>query len=105
MSQFSVHRNSNPRTKGTFPLLLNVQSELLDALKTRVVIPLSRASSLAKHPLELLTPIVPFEAEAYVLLTPQLAGMAHAELGPAIGSLAEHRGSILAAMDFLLTGI
>ena len=40
-----------------------------------------------------------------VLLTPQLAGIAHAELGPPIGSLAEHRGMILAAMDFLLKGL
>jgi len=82
-----------------------VQADLLDALKTRVVVPMSRASSLARHPLDQLTPIVPFEADAYVLLTPQLAGIAHAELGPPIGSLAEHRGMILAAMDFLLKGL
>lgn len=105
MAQFTVYRNRNPRTKSTFPLLLDVQSDLLEVLKTRVVIPMSRASSLAKHPLEQLTPIVPFEGDAFVLLTPQLAGIAHADLGPPIGSLAEYRGAILAALDFLLAGI
>jgi len=105
MAQFTVYRNRNPRTKGAFPLLLDVQSDLLDELKTRIIVPLSRASSLTKHPLERLTPIVPFEGEAYLMLTPQLAGIARAELGPAIGSLAQHRSEILAAMDFLLTGI
>lgn len=105
MAQFSIYRNRSPRTKGAFPLLLDVQSDLLDALATRVVIPMSRAGSLAKNPLQQLTPIVEFESETYVLLTPQLAAMAHAELGAAIGSLAQQRGTILAAVDFLLTGI
>ena len=49
--------------------------------------------------------LVPRTLVTAVLLTPQLAGMAHAELGPPIGSLAEHRGMILAAMDFLLKGL
>jgi hypothetical protein len=37
-------------------------------------------------------------------VTPQLAGIARSELGTAAGSLAKSRGTILAAMDFLLTG-
>ena len=105
MAQFAVHRNKNPRTKIAFPLLLDVQSDLLEALKTRVVIPLSRASVLARNPLEQLMPILAVEGESYVLVTPQLAGIAHHELGPVIGSLAAQRDTILAAMDFLLTGI
>lgn len=37
-------------------------------------------------------------------MTPELAGVARNDLGPAAGSLAERRDAILAAMDFLLTG-
>jgi toxin CcdB len=105
MAQFSIHRNRNPRTKATFPLLLDVQSDLLEELKTRVVIPLSRVSALTRHPVDQLMPVLNLEGEAYVLVTPQLAGMAHGELGPAIGSLTGERNTILAALDFLLTGI
>jgi toxin CcdB len=54
--------------------------------------------------LDQLTPILKFEDDAYVLVTPQLAGMARKELGAPSGTLAEHRDVILGAMDFLLSG-
>jgi hypothetical protein len=37
-------------------------------------------------------------------MTPQLAGIARTDLGTLSGSLAEERQTILAAIDFLLTG-
>lgn len=49
-------------------------------------------------------PILPFDGDAYLLITPELAGITRTDLGPAAGSLAERRDTILAAMDFLLTG-
>ena len=104
MAQLTVYRNKNPRSKAIFPLLLDVQSDLLDDLQTRVVIPLTKTAGLAKNPVSQLTPTLDFEGDAYVLMTPQLAGIARAELGPAIGNLAGYRDTVLAALDFLLTG-
>lgn len=104
MAQFTVYRNKNARTKTTFPLLVDVQSNILEELQTRVVIPLSKATALTRKPVEHLTPILEFQDEAYVLVTPQLAGMARDELGAASGTLAEHRDIILGALGFLLTG-
>jgi toxin CcdB len=101
---FSVYRNKNPRTRASFPLLVDVQTELLEELQTRVVIPLTKVTGLTKKPLRHLTPAVTFEGAAYVLMTPQLAGIARAELGEPVGSLARQRHDILAALDFLLTG-
>jgi toxin CcdB len=102
--QFTVYRNKNPRSRSTFPFLLNVQSDLLDDLQTLVVIPLSKATTLARKPVAHLMPMVQFEGEAYVLVTPQLAGIARSELGPPAGSLAERRDTVVAAMDFLRSG-
>ena len=104
MAQFSVYRNKNPRTKATFPLLVDVQSDLLEPLITRVVIPLTKLPALAKKPVTHLTPEVSFGGDKYVLMTPQLAGINRADLGPLAGSLAEERQAILSAVDFLLTG-
>jgi toxin CcdB len=104
MAQLSVYRNKNARTKATFPLLVDVQSNLLEELQTRVVIPLTKATALTRRPLDQLTPILKFEDDAYVLVTPQLAGIARKELGAPSGTLAEHRDVILGAMDFLLSG-
>ena len=104
MAQFAVYRNKSARTKATYPFLVDVQSDLLEDLQTRVVIPLSKAAALMKKPVSQLMPILSFDGETYVLMTPELAGVARTDLGPAAGTLAERREMILAAMDFLLTG-
>jgi toxin CcdB len=104
VAQFSVYRNKNPRTKATFPLLVDVQSDLLEPLNTRVVIPMTKSPALARKPVSHLTPEVSFGGDRYVLVTPQLAGINRAELGPPAGSLAQERQTILAALDFMVTG-
>jgi len=104
MAQFTVYRNKSSRTKAVFPFLVDVQSDLLDELQTRVVIPLSKLASLTKKPIGQLMPLVRFEGETYVLMTPELAGIARSDLGAPAGTLAQRREAILAAMDFLLTG-
>jgi toxin CcdB len=104
VAQLTVYKNKNPRSKATFPFLVDVQAELLDELDTRVVIPMTRAAALTKNPVSQLTPVLEFEGESYVLMTPQLAGIARNELGPVSGNLAGHREVVLAAVDFLLTG-
>jgi len=77
--QFTVYRNKSPRTKSTFPFVVDVQSDLLEQLQTRVVIPLTRTAGLAKKPLSHLTPTLTFDGETYVLMTPQLAGVARSD--------------------------
>ena len=104
MAQFSVYRNKNPRTKNTFPLLVDVQSDLLEPLNTRLVIPLTKSPALMKKPVGHLTPEISFESDRYVLMTPQLAGISRAELGSLAGSLAEERQTILGPLNFLPTG-
>ena len=104
MPQFAVYRNKNPRSKSTYPLLVDIQSDLLEDLQTRVVIPLTKAAALMKKRLTHLTPALAFDGEEYVLMTPQVAGIARTELGATVGSLANERQTIIAAMDFLLTG-
>ncbi len=41
MPQFAVYRNPNPETTADYPLLLDVQSDLIAELGTRVVVPIS----------------------------------------------------------------
>ena len=44
MAQFDVYRNPNPKTSSEIPYLLDIQTDLLDNLATRVVAPLFLAS-------------------------------------------------------------
>jgi toxin CcdB len=105
MAQFAVHRNKNPETRSTIPLLLDVQNDLLEDLETRVVVPLCPASSMRGKPLRTLTPVLQIESEAYVMLTPQMAGISKRELGAEVARLERYRFEIVAAIDFLVTGI
>lgn len=104
MTQFTVYKNKNPRSKTTYPLLVDAQAELLDELQTRVVIPLTKALALAKKPIARLTPSIDIDGEQYLLMTPQLAGIACSELGAAVGNVADQRTVIIAALDLLITG-
>jgi toxin CcdB len=104
MPQFQVHRNSNAATRERFPYLLDVQSDLLSGLATRVVAPLCPAAALEGGSVETLTPLFDIAGARYAMLTPQLAGVPSRQLGAEVASLAEHRGAIIAALDLLFTG-
>src|ERR1044072_9470549 len=104
MAQFTVYKNKNPRSKATYPLLVDVQADLLDDLQTRIVIPLTKVPTLTKKPIARLMPSIAVGGEQYLLMTPQLAGIARSELGSAVGNIADQRNAIVAALDLLITG-
>ena len=104
MPQFAVYLNKNLRSRSVFPLLVDVQGELLRDLETRVVIPLIKSAAFTSFPLGLVMPAVEIEGESYVLVTPQLAGVSQWDLGPHTGSVAAHSHAIFTAMDILLRG-
>ncbi|HEX5837236.1 MAG TPA: CcdB family protein [Anaerolineales bacterium] len=105
MPQFSVYKNKNAATKARVPYLLDVQSNLLSELETRVVVPLYIATALKGNALTVLNPRFEVEGKGLVAMTPQLAGISRKELGAEVGQLTDQRDAIIRAMDFLITGI
>lgn len=105
MSQFSVHVNLNPASRGAYPFLLDVQSELLDGLSTRVVVPLAPSGARRGPPLARLMPVLRIDGADYVMLTPQLAGIPARHLGYEVENLVNSRPEIVAALDLLVSGI
>jgi len=104
MPQFAVYLNKNLRSRSVFPLLVDVQAELLSNLESRVVIPLVKGAAFTSYPLGLLMPTVEVEGESYLLVTPQLAGVSQWDLGAHTGSVAAHSRAIATALDILLRG-
>ncbi|MGN6454119.1 MAG: CcdB family protein [Steroidobacteraceae bacterium] len=104
MTRFAVYQNRNLRSSVSFPLLVDVQSEVLQDLETRVVIPLARAASFTDFPLRYVMPSVEVEGKKYLLMTPQLTGLSRVLLGPFRGSLDAHARDISRATDILLRG-
>jgi toxin CcdB len=103
MAQFDVFENPNEVTNQVIPYLLDVQADLLDALSTRVVVPLVAASSVSKT-IKHLNPAFVIEDTAVFMSTAELAGVPVRSMGQKVGSLINHRQEIVAALDFLFTG-
>ena len=104
MAQFDVYLNPNAATRKDIPYLLDVQSDLLDTLATRVVVPLVFAKEMglaAKH----LNPQFKIKGTAVVMSTAELAGISNRSLGNKIASLMNKSDEIIAALDLLFTGI
>ncbi len=104
MAAFCVFQNLNPRTRTAVPYLLDVQSDLLSVLGTRVVVPLYLSEAVGVQAMSRLTPLVSFLGQSLVAMVPELAGIPRRELGPVSGDLAASRGEILQAIDLLLAG-
>ena len=104
MAQFDVYLNPNAATRKAIPFLLDVQTDLLDTLATRVVVPLVLAEEMglaAKH----LNPQFKIKGVAVVMSTAELAGVPNRSLGDKIATLKSKRDEIIAALDLLFTGI
>jgi toxin CcdB len=102
MAQFDVHRN--PR-RGDYPLLLDMQANLLSQLATRVVVPMTPLKDYPLKPLTRLNPTVRVRGTEYVLVFQELAAIPKSALGETRGSLSTRRSDLLAALDLLFTGI
>ena len=83
--------------------LLDVQSDLLSDLNTRVVVPLlpERAAPL---PAKRLNPIFRIEGEPHVMTTQFIAAVPERALGNPVDSLASEAEAVTAAIDMLTQG-
>ncbi len=105
MAQFDVYRNANPVSRSRIPYLLDVQAELLDAIATRVVVPLCDVQLLKGKLAERLNPTFQIEGRTVALVPPELAGVPRKTLGERVGNLSSERFAIIAALDLVFTGI
>jgi toxin CcdB len=90
------------RAGGT--LVVVIQSDLLEAMQTRVAVPLlPEAAGLPA--MRGLNPLVTVEGRGYRLMPQLMATLTLAELGPPVGSVAAAREDIVRAVDMLLAGV
>jgi toxin CcdB len=105
MTQFAVYQNKNKATQNDYPFLLNIQTDLLSSMQTCVVVPLMPVQIMTHAPMNVLTPILPVQGQDYCMLTPQLAGIHKRELGEEVEILSAYQHEIVAAIDFLMSGV
>lgn len=96
MARFDYHRTENG-------YLLDCQADLLNHLRTRLVVPLMHLPD-APQPAARLNPILVIAGVEHVMVTQFAAAVLSKTLGETQGSLASHDRTIMDALDMLLTG-
>jgi len=104
MAHLDVFQNDNPATKKSIPLLLDIQSDLLSQLDTRVVVPLYLQTAGKPASMTRLTPTVEIGSKKYIIMTPQLAGVPAKILKKKVASLPALHTLLDSALDLLVTG-
>ncbi len=102
VAQFDLHRNPKG---GAYPLLVDLQADLLGSLATRVVAPMMSMKRYGARPITRLNPVIRVKDVDYVVVLQELAAVPLSALGEAVGSLADRRVDLVAAVDLLFTGI
>lgn len=104
MARFDVYANTGPHASHT-PYLLDVQSDWLQGLETRVVVPLRKTSHFPSVKLpDQLCPVFTLTGEECLLETPKMAAVPLRVLRSPVASLATEQARIVAALDFLFQG-
>ncbi len=105
MAQFNAYENRNPASRHRYPYLLDIQSDLLEELRTTVVVPLCPVTQAESVRMTYLNPVIEIDGEHYIAMTQELAGIERKRLGESVHDLGIYRDRIMAAVDFLITGI
>jgi toxin CcdB len=104
MPRFTVYENSGDHAKNT-PLLLDVQTDLLSGLDTRIVIPLRKITLYKniKLPADLM-PTFSIKGSEFVLETPKMAAVPSKLLKKEVGTLKDQQHIVVTAIDRLFHG-
>jgi toxin CcdB len=88
---------------GSRMLAVDLQSDFLADLKTRVMVPLYRIEEF-DWSFSRLTPRFSIAGEVYVMATQRIAAMEVREIGDQVANLSDRSDEIIAATDFLFQG-
>jgi toxin CcdB len=103
--QFDVFENPSPRMREVYPYVVDVQSDLLGALATRMVVPLAVTALASQNLPRQLCPLISVNDKPLMLVPFEAAPLDKRLLKAEITSIRDRSHEIIAAMDAVLSGI
>ena len=103
--QFDVFENPSPRMRDVYPYVVDVQSDLLSSLATRMVVPLAITTLPAREMPRRLCPLITVNDTTLMLVPFEAAPLDKRLLKTQISSVRAISHDIIAAMDSVLSGI
>jgi toxin CcdB len=104
MRQFIAYVNLGTSRK-LYPMLLNIQSDLIAETETRLAVPLFPLKRGRSPAISTLSPVIAVEGTDYILMMPLMAGVDIRQLGKPVADLSHERATVMAALDLLISGI
>ena len=105
MAQWDVYVNPSERSRVDVPYLVDVQSDLLSALASRLVAPLARSRTPSVGLPRRLCPRLAVEGAELVLLPHEIGPLDARLLKKPVVSLRVHAREIVDAIDAVVSGI
>ena len=103
--QFDVFENPSPRMREVYPYVVDVQSDLLSALATRMVVPLAVTALASQNLPRQLCPLISVNDKPLMLVPFEAAPLDKRLLKAEITSIRDRSHEIIATMDAVLSGI
>jgi toxin CcdB len=104
MAQYDVYPNPSNSAAGGIPYVVVVQSDLLDALATRLTIPLSEFDPQAKVPTAL-CPVMVVKGQRFHALAHYAAPLPAKALRRSVANVAAQASALVSAIDAVLSGV
>ena len=104
MAQFDVYANPSHSAAPGIPYVVVVQSDLLDALATRMTIPLALVTFADKAP-EKLCPSITVNGQQLRALAHYAAPLPTRSLRQVVANVAPQASALIAAMDVVIAGV
>lgn len=99
--QYVVYRNKG---NAACPYLLDVQSDIIAELNTRIVIPLYPTDRFNGKPAQRLNPLLSVNGQDFLIMTHELASVRLSMLGEKVADVSHERHRIKEAINFIYHG-
>lgn len=103
--QFDVYHNPSPRMREEYPFVVDIQSDLLGSLATRMLVPLAISKLASSDVPRSLCPTFQVQGLQLMLLPFEAAPVPKRLLKDEVQTLKRSASEIIAAMDAVVSGI
>ena len=103
MAQFDIYENRDTDTLEEIPYLVDIQHDLHQHLKTRMMIPLVCVEA-QRAEITKLCPVFTIQGKKVFASIPEMAAYPVSETGSKVTNLISERAALFAAIDFLMHG-
>jgi toxin CcdB len=104
MAQFDIHKNPSAAARRHVPFIVNLQSDHLEHLATRLCAPIKNRKT-SSMPINDLMPELEIDGQRFVIFMQETAAVPASMLGASVGTASEIRFQFVAAIDLLISGI